>query len=470
MYNYKTNQSLCAFPWIHNYSGPRYVRKLCCTSDDVIGLDKTTEAEFMNSDIMKQIRLDMLAGKKIDVCHNCYHKEANGIENMRENSFRMGVTEEILQPIFENTRPDGTIFNKPSYYDNRTIHCNLQCVSCGPTFSSEHIKLFEKMSPGHIKKVKVKNPNGGIDRVGNHFTVDKKHEEIFALEMEEGLTEKRITNIYWAGGEPFMSPVHWRVMNKMLELREKPAYTDYIDRIRVHYNTNMTRSMWKGKRISEMLKPYKNLYIEGSIDGTHETFEYTRDGANWEEVKANWEEFRAAGLDMKITSVASGPFILGFDRYLDYFEQFPNIHIGFHQLMQNHHAGFEFNAESWNTLDPCFYPAEIIVPAIENAINRLKTSPVICRDHGIIDRNIGILEYYLKDKEENKERYSNKEHLIKAKSSCSYRDLFHKTRSLSETLKTSNPEASAWYESIAIKKSTNQLQLEKATRIQTHDI
>ena len=91
MYDYNTNQSLCAFPWTHNYSGPRYTRKLCCISDDIVGLDKTTEEEYINSPQLKQIRLDMLAGKKIPQCHICYKTEELGIQSQRESSFRLGL-------------------------------------------------------------------------------------------------------------------------------------------------------------------------------------------------------------------------------------------------------------------------------------------------------------------------------------------------------------------------------------------
>ena len=46
-------------------------------------------------------------------------------------------------------------------------------------------------------------------------------------------------------------------MEKILELREKPGYKDYIDNIRAHYNTNLTRREWKRKPISQILNKYK---------------------------------------------------------------------------------------------------------------------------------------------------------------------------------------------------------------------
>ena len=474
MYDYNTNQSLCAFPWTHNYSGPRYTRKLCCTSDDVEGLDKTTEEEYLNSPELKQIRLDMLTGKKIPQCHNCYKVEGMGLESMRRNSFRLGLSEKDneFDKYVEQTLPDGTTFLKPIYYDNRTIHCNLQCVSCGPTFSSEHINLFKKMH-GTLdgKELGHTETRGHTNRTDHSFVVDKEHEEIFSKEFIEGLEEKRIRSIYWAGGEPFMSVVHWKVMDKMLELREEPGYQEYIDGIRIHYNTNMTRATWKGKPIAELLKPYKNLYVEASLDGSHETFEWTRDGANWDKCIANYKSFLDAGVDIKLTCVMSGPVILDFDRYMDFFEQeefSPRnfVELSFHRLHQNEHAGFEFAVSQFSGLDPCFYPEEIIVPACERAIERLKNSPSVNNENFMLEHydvipaehrdhynhlkqrkvnNIGILQYYIKHRQENKEIYDDLDNLIQGKTNTIDRDRFHKTTTLFDTLYASNREAYDWY-------------------------
>ena len=117
----------------------------------------------------------------------------------------------------------------------------------------------------------------------------------------------------------------------------------------------------------------------------------------------------------------SGPVILDFDRYMDFFEQdafTPNgsIELSFHRLMANSHAGFPFSPGQYNGLDPCFYPEEIIIPACKKAIKRLEQSnkvnnPNFHMKHGdiipgefhghdqhLIQRtknNIGILQYYL---------------------------------------------------------------------------
>ena len=132
-----SNKAICAYPWTQNYQGSRYERKFCCISDDLQGLDKTNEEEFFNSDYMKQARLDMLAGKKRPECHACWKNEDNNMSSLREEATldKDGNIQRHIQDLIDATAEDGSVTNKPFFYDCRTIHCNLQCVSCGIVYS-----------------------------------------------------------------------------------------------------------------------------------------------------------------------------------------------------------------------------------------------------------------------------------------------------------------------------------------------
>ena len=416
--NGKVNKSLCIFPWIENYQGSRYERKFCCISDDLEGLQKTTEEEFFNSDYMKQTRLDMLQGTKRPECHACYQNEDNNILSLREEStFESdGTLKRNFTDIIEQTKEDGSVYNKPSYYDSRTIHCNLQCVSCGITYSSQHIDLFIEM----FGKDTLNNARGNGGTIGNPFKVDKQHEAKTAEEMKAGLEEKRITGFYWAGGEPFMSPVHWTVMEKILELREKPGYKDYVDNLRIHYNTNLTRREWKRKPVAQILNKYKHLRIEASLDGTHETLEYTRDGAIWNEIENNWREFAEAGITMEVASVLTAPVIFDVERYIEFFEQWPGMRIANHLYMIN-----QRDPGMQSTLDICFWPDHIFYPAMDKAVDAFKKSSFFNKE-----KTIDILNYYYRQKKELKDIFNDSKVLSAIKSKTVYRDEYQKTITL----------------------------------------
>ena len=434
--NSKDNKSLCIFPWIENYQGSRYERKYCCISDDLRGLQKTTEEEFFNSVYMKETRLDMLEGTKRPECHACYQNEENNILSLREESTfeKDGSLKNNFNEILDKTKEDGGLDLKPSYYDSRTIHCNLQCVSCGITYSSQHIDLFKDM----FGKDTLDNASGNGGTRGNPFKVDKAHEERTAQEMLDGLEEKRITGFYWAGGEPFMSPVHWTVMEKMLELRERPDYKDYIDNIRVHYNTNLTRREWKRKSISQILNKYKHLIIEASLDGTHETLEYTRDGALWNQIETNWKEFADAGITMEVASVLTAPVIFDVDRYIEFFEQWPGMRIANHLYMIN-----QRDPGMQSSLDICFWPDHIFYPAMDHAVSAFSNSSFFNKE-----KTIDILTYYYKAKEEHKDIFNDPKVLSAIKSKTVYRDQFQKTITLPDLLDITNPQAGDWYNNL----------------------
>lgn len=423
-----SNKAICSYPWTQNYQGSRYERKFCCISDDLQGLDKTNEKDFFNSAYMKQARLDMLAGKKRPECHQCYKNEENNIASLREESTldREGNIQRHIQKLIDATAEDGSVTNKPSFYDCRTIHCNLQCVSCGIVYSSQHIDLFKDMFSDEA-----------YDHVSN-FKVDKKHEDTSTQEIVEGLKEKRIHNFYWAGGEPFMSPTHWTVMETMLELRKDPTYTNYIDSIRTHYNSNMTRREWKRKPVSQILNKFKNLRIEASLDGTHETLEYTRDGAEWNTIESNWREFQEAGISMEVASVLTAPVIFDVERYIDFFEQWPGMRIANHLYMINQEDPLK-----QTSLDICWYPDHIFKPAMDKAVSLFEKSSFVNKE-----KTIDILNYYYKAKEKYRDMFNDPTTLSRVKARTLYRDKFQKTIKLPDLLAITNPVACEWFNNL----------------------
>jgi hypothetical protein len=46
--------------------------------------------------------------------------------------------------------------------------------------------------------------------------------------------EKRITELYWCGGEPLMWKTHWNSMSRIVEL-------GYADQVLARYNSNISR-------------------------------------------------------------------------------------------------------------------------------------------------------------------------------------------------------------------------------------
>ena len=87
------NNTFCMAPWSHTYLSPQSERRMCCASREkaewatqYLDSDKADESSFYNpgtlkdhwnSEYMKGIRRDLMAGKEIPQCQVCNNKLLN---------------------------------------------------------------------------------------------------------------------------------------------------------------------------------------------------------------------------------------------------------------------------------------------------------------------------------------------------------------------------------------------------------
>ena len=371
---------------------------------------------------MRETRKKMIAGEKIPHCERCYYFEGVGVDSLRKESIRNYTWDEILRDYDEGT---GEISRGPTYFDHRTIYCNLQCISCGHAYSSTHINLYEKMWGEKIK-----------------FQLDTEYEMKTAQEILDSLLKKECKNIYWAGGEPMMSKVHWMVVELMETLSNDPGYSEYIKNIGVHYNTNLTRLTWNGKHIPDMLEFYQPM-IQASIDGTHETFEYCRDGGNWESLEKNWNAYYEKlnkNKQFSVASVLSSPVIMDIDRWFDFFEPY-NVRVYNHKYISNVEI-YPHGIQAF--LDIRLFPKNIFNRVIDHAIDRFSNTKLIG-----VEKTIDILNSYRIEREQKPHIFENTFILKSVKETTENRDRYLITkRKYSEVLKKIDTEAYDWYMSL----------------------
>jgi sulfatase maturation enzyme AslB (radical SAM superfamily) len=410
------NKSICSYPFTHSYIGPKYDRKLCCMSGTLNESDKVPIKDWWNNEQMQEVRRKMLAGEKVDQCAICYLNEGAGIRSWREDSFDL-MPEEIvatLSPI---------VAENPIYYDYRTIHCNLQCVSCMADYSSQHIAL-------------AKDLHGKIDP----FKVDPVYEETMKTEILESLRNRTCKKIYWAGGEPMMSPVHWAVIEEMNQIQKIDP--DYISSIAVHYNTNLTRLHWKKQDIPAMLEFYQPK-IFASMDGTHETFEFVRDGAKWDLVSDNWKRYYEKlnkHNQFGISTVLTAPVIFDIDRWFDFYEPY-DPELFNYRLVTNK---MDILNIDHGFLDIRLFPEEIVDKAISHAIMRFEKSNLRNKEN-----TIAILQTYIDQRKEFQSLFDDTSKLNRLKQNVEKRDKFLISgRSLAELLSIINADAYKWYKEL----------------------
>jgi len=375
----ENSKTFCAHAWTHSYIGSHYERQLCCVAEEFPNLRKSSHEDFWNSEEMRDARLKMIKGQKVDECALCYETERLGMKSARNNA---NIDQLLKMDDYDefDINLNGYVNKAPSYFDYRTIYCNLQCVICGDVFSSKHIHLKKKMKYSH-----------------HEFNVDREFENSMSDQLINAIRNKEVNRIYWAGGEPMLSHIHWKVIEEMNILYEDPEYKKYIGTIHMFYNTNLTRLYWKNKFIPTLLKKFKPR-IQASIDGTHEVFEFIRDGAKWDKIKYNWDQYykhlyEGQGLTgLTITPVMTSLLLFNITKWIAYCEKNFNCEFSVHKYI----AG----DTSTNLLDIKFFPKHIFDRVIDNAIEEFKKTKINFRND-----NIDILKAHRIEREENTEHY-----------------------------------------------------------------
>ena len=258
------SDSFCMLPWMHLHAFPDGRAYPCCFALDKLhvgNVNKQSMEEVFNGDKMKQMRLNMLANKKSRECVKCYDQEDSGFFSLRLSSnkhFGHNIS------MTENTKPDGTADFIIKYWDIRFSNlCNMACRSCGTWFSSNWYEDHKKLTgapPNHAKIMKAGRSGNDIwDQLLKQFD----HVEQF----------------YFAGGEPIIMEEHLRILK---ELDKRKMY-----HVRLIYNSNFSKSHFKGTDIFELWNKFDSVSIGASLDAEGPRAELMRKGTVWEETVAN---------------------------------------------------------------------------------------------------------------------------------------------------------------------------------------
>ena len=277
---------MCILPWIHMHPWPNGKTMLCCDSpwETHIGdLRENSLQEVWNSERMKQVRLNMLQGKKCKECVRCYEKENYGHDSLRTRSNRDWLAKHWDK--VEKTNADGSLDDLHIVYLDFLFSnvCNLRCRYCGPELSSNWFADAVKSSYNITPTEQVIQIRKDVDGFMDEFEPMLEH----------------IEQIYWAGGEPIIMDEHWAIMNKLVDMGK----TD----IRIFYNTNFTKLNYKKFDVLDLWKNFDNISIGASLDAEGARGEYQRKGTNWEDIVNNIKRLRteAPNIDFYVSATVS---------------------------------------------------------------------------------------------------------------------------------------------------------------------
>jgi hypothetical protein len=282
------NKTFCMAPWTHTYLSPQTERRLCCasrepaqsfkqyidTGNDANEYKPLTLKEHWNSDHMRSVRQRMMAGEELSECQVCDHKLLN--TNVYRSYFNQ-LFKHKVDEAYDSTDETGATTMPTVSFDYRFNNlCNFKCRMCGDMLSSS----WEAES----RKEKSWNEDSQPWMASPLREQIKKFQDTQVVEEFTNAVEtKTIKEIYWCGGEPLMWEIHWKAMQRIIEL-------GFAKEVYVRYNTNLSRTSLKGIKLFDLLPQFQDWQVCSSLDGTGEVGEYIRDGLDYKQWLENFKE------------------------------------------------------------------------------------------------------------------------------------------------------------------------------------
>lgn len=284
----ETRKNFCVVPFIHQTANNKGRARLCCVSmAPVIGddgtdqyFDKVPLKAIWNTNFMRNIRKDFLAGKKPDLCKNCWHPEILGNRSKRLNDnekflkgYGSDVSFEVKKRIDEAKENDGFIKSDPLYFDLWLGDlCNIKCVTCNPHCSSQWAKEIKQ----HWKKIQKSGFGNQYQFIPQEANWFENPDYMSQFEVYK----KSIVDLYIGGGEPTIGKSFLHFLNSCIDSGD-------CNHINLRFNTNLTNV---NQQFYDIVTKFKSTRIISSIDAYGELNDFIRFPSKWKQINKNFEK------------------------------------------------------------------------------------------------------------------------------------------------------------------------------------
>lgn len=223
------------------------------------------------SEIHNQPFADINTGVAPSVCQRCHRAESLGIQSSRQ--YYNSLISDLPGIQFVDIR--------------NTNVCNAKCRTCGPYNSNQWANELGLTQP--IVKSDIQT-----------------HHDL--------IVTPSLRHIYYTGGEPFINPEHWALLEQLIKL-------DYSKNISLRYNSNLGTLKFKDKDILDLWKNFRSVSVMASIDAVGNKFNFLRSGLDFDTVDANFKKLVAhKHVQTQITATVSILNIWFISELIDYYQ------------------------------------------------------------------------------------------------------------------------------------------------------
>lgn len=262
------SDTFCVLPFTHLSTRPNGDITPCCRNWDTIGnIKDTTFEQAWNSPVQQKLRRQLLDGQRPDNCFQCWKLEDQGSISMRQsmNEHRKHMIPDVCEPIMP--------YNIPVLELKLSNLCNFRCRTCKPDLSTTwlkdwHLIKHEYESHGHVNTTHKETS----------FDNQKFVEDIVKLAPTIEIVE-------FAGGEPLMDPLHYKVLE---------ALEPFADKVRLKYSTNLSKLKFGKFDTLESWSKFREVDLSISIDGYPELNNYIRTESDTDLLAQNLRDVKSA--------------------------------------------------------------------------------------------------------------------------------------------------------------------------------
>ena len=253
----------CHSPWTNLDIDPQGYMSPCCKFDysqykeSQHNIIKHTIDEYINGEVVKQVKADFIKDKWPPGCIRCKIEEQNNIESKRQLDYIR------WQEQYDIYTEDQKLITASIAFGNT---CNVKCITCGPTASS---RWYSESQAINKKTVKA-----------NHFYKEDFVENFLAH-------TPNLSHLDIPGGEPFLSGV-----KQQKDLLSWYIKNNKAKNISIHYTTN--GQLWPDNDWWNLWQHFKEIDIQLSVDGINSRYEYIRFPANWNKFVENCNRYQEA--------------------------------------------------------------------------------------------------------------------------------------------------------------------------------
>lgn len=295
------------------------------------GFLKTSDPNkwFSEQHDLRLIRQDLQDGQKNPDCSKCWILETKGQSSYRLNWNKSTYHAAEITPEIEII--DLRLGNQ----------CNLQCRICNPMWSDQLGKLYQSAKDKGIFNSLNHSFTPGTIKPSNEFIEDL---------VQFCLLTPTLKEIKFAGGEPFVMPEVEYFLNRMLQAGKKDLTVSFL--------TNTTTAK---ESTLDVLKQFKKVILQCSIDGIGEHIEFQRFPCKWTVIERNFRIFIDCGFEVSLTPCWSQLNALGVVDFLNWTSEFPNVHVAFNEVSNPTYLDYKLiplkhRAETINALNTCKFP------------------------------------------------------------------------------------------------------------------